>query len=49
MAVFAQAGLGGFGPADYEAAGASWWLESVSPARGSADDLLAMAAAGPRR
>jgi alkanesulfonate monooxygenase SsuD/methylene tetrahydromethanopterin reductase-like flavin-dependent oxidoreductase (luciferase family) len=49
VAVYGQAGLGGFGPADFEAAGATWWLESVSPTRGSVDDLLAIAAAGPAR
>ena len=49
VAVFGQAGLGGFSPADYEAAGASWWLESVTPQRGSTADILAIAAAGPPR
>ena len=49
VAVFGQAGLGGFTPADYEAAGATWWLESVTPQRGSTDDILAIAAAGPPR
>ena len=49
VAVYGQAGLGGFGPADFEAAGATWWLENVSPTRGSVDDLLAIAAAGPSR
>ena len=49
VAVFGQAGLGGFTPADYEAAGATWWLESVTPQRGSIDDILAIAAAGPPR
>lgn len=49
VAVFGQAGLGGFTPADYEAAGATWWLESVTPQRGSAEDIRAIAAAGPPR
>jgi alkanesulfonate monooxygenase SsuD/methylene tetrahydromethanopterin reductase-like flavin-dependent oxidoreductase (luciferase family) len=49
VAVFGQAGLGGFTPADFEAAGATWWLESVSPLRGSTADLLGIAAAGPQR
>ena len=49
VAVFGVAGLGGFTPADYEAAGATWWLESVSPLRGSPDDILAIAEAGPPR
>ena len=49
IAVFGQAGLAGFTPADYEAAGATWWLESVSPMRGSLADVLAIAEAGPRR
>ena len=38
IAVFGQAGLGGFGPADYEAVGATWWFESVSSCAGLADD-----------
>lgn len=33
----------------YAAAGATWWLESLSPMRGSLDDLLAIVAAGPPR
>src|SRR5262249_52554281 len=35
VAVFGNAGLDGFAPADFEAAGATWWLESVTPERGS--------------
>jgi alkanesulfonate monooxygenase SsuD/methylene tetrahydromethanopterin reductase-like flavin-dependent oxidoreductase (luciferase family) len=49
VAVFGHAGLGGFTPADYEAVGATWWLESVTPQRGTPDDLEAIAAAGPPR
>jgi alkanesulfonate monooxygenase SsuD/methylene tetrahydromethanopterin reductase-like flavin-dependent oxidoreductase (luciferase family) len=49
VAVYGRTGLGGFGPADFEAAGATWWLENVSPMEGSVDDLLSIAAAGPSR
>jgi alkanesulfonate monooxygenase SsuD/methylene tetrahydromethanopterin reductase-like flavin-dependent oxidoreductase (luciferase family) len=35
--------------AAYEAAGATWWLESLSPMRGSLDELLAVVGAGPPR
>ena len=49
VAVFGIAGVGGFSPADYEAVGATWWLESVSPLRGSVADVLAIATAGPAR
>lgn len=34
-------------PADYERAGATWWLENLHDGRGSFDDLVAFAAAGP--
>jgi alkanesulfonate monooxygenase SsuD/methylene tetrahydromethanopterin reductase-like flavin-dependent oxidoreductase (luciferase family) len=47
VAVYGQTGLGGFAPGDYEAAGATWWLESVSGMRGSVADLEAIAEAGP--
>jgi alkanesulfonate monooxygenase SsuD/methylene tetrahydromethanopterin reductase-like flavin-dependent oxidoreductase (luciferase family) len=33
----------------YEEAGATWWLESLTPTRGSMDDLLARVEAGPPR
>ncbi len=36
VAVYGRAGLGGFGPADYSAVGATWWLESVTPVQGAA-------------
>jgi alkanesulfonate monooxygenase SsuD/methylene tetrahydromethanopterin reductase-like flavin-dependent oxidoreductase (luciferase family) len=49
IAVYGQDGLGGYTAADYEAAGATWWLESVSGLRGSVDDLLAISEAGPPR
>lgn len=47
VAVFGQDGLGGARAADYDAAGATWWLESFSPMRGSFDELLAAVAKGP--
>ncbi len=49
VAVFGQTGLGGHTPADYEAAGATWWLESVSPMRGSLADIMRLVEAGPPR
>jgi alkanesulfonate monooxygenase SsuD/methylene tetrahydromethanopterin reductase-like flavin-dependent oxidoreductase (luciferase family) len=49
VAVFGQAGLGGFEPADYEAAGATWWLENVSPMRGSVADITRLVEKGPPR
>ena len=49
VAVFGIAGLGGFTPADYAAAGATWWLESVTPQKGSVAEILAIAKAGPPR
>lgn len=49
VAMFGIAGAGGFGPADYEQAGVTWWLESVSPMRGSVADVRAIAEAGPPR
>lgn len=33
----------------YAEAGATWWLESLSPMRGSLDELLAIVAGGPPR
>jgi hypothetical protein len=33
----------------YAEAGATWWLESLSPMRGSLDVLLAIVSAGPPR
>jgi alkanesulfonate monooxygenase SsuD/methylene tetrahydromethanopterin reductase-like flavin-dependent oxidoreductase (luciferase family) len=36
-------------PRAYADAGATWWLESLSPMRGSLDGLLAIVAAGPPR
>ncbi len=49
VAVFGVAGLGGFTPADYATAGATWWLESVTPQKGSVAEILAIAKAGPPR
>ena len=49
VSVFGIAGAGGFTPADFERAGATWWLESISPMRGSVAELRAIAEAGPPR
>ncbi|HET9520581.1 MAG TPA: LLM class flavin-dependent oxidoreductase [Candidatus Limnocylindrales bacterium] len=49
VAVFAYSGPGGGEPAAYAEAGATWWLESLSPMRGSLDALHAVVAAGPPR
>jgi hypothetical protein len=49
VAVFGVAGTGGHRPHHYEAAGATWWLESVSGMRGGIADLIAIAEAGPPR
>lgn len=49
LAVFGQTGLGGFGPADYAAVGATWWLETVSPLRCSLEEAVNLAEAGPTR
>ena len=48
VALFADSSL--LGPQTHQAfaeAGATWWLESVSPMRGSIDDLVAVVEAGP--
>lgn len=37
------------GPAAFGAAGATWWLESLSPMRGSVEELEALVRAGPPR
>jgi alkanesulfonate monooxygenase SsuD/methylene tetrahydromethanopterin reductase-like flavin-dependent oxidoreductase (luciferase family) len=34
-------------PADYERAGATWWLENLHDERGSVDDVLRLVSAGP--
>jgi probable F420-dependent oxidoreductase len=36
-------------PAEYERAGATWWLENLHDERGSLDDLLRLVSAGPSR
>ena len=46
VAVFGVSGLGGFTPADYEAVGATWWLESVDAAPRLA---VATSSRSPRR
>ena len=45
VAVLGERGRGN--PADYVRAGATWWLENLHDGRGSFDELLAFAAAGP--
>ena len=49
VAVLGVAGLDGASPNDYSDAGATWWLESLSPMRGSVDELEAVVLAGPPR
>lgn len=49
IAVLGVAGLGGTKAADFADAGATWWLESLSPMRGSIDELEAVVRAGPPR
>lgn len=50
VAVFGYSDPGGSElVARYAAAGATWWLESLSPMRGSLDDLLALVRKGPPR
>lgn len=40
-------GAAGVEPADYAAAGVTWWLESLSPSFGSTDEMLARVRSGP--
>ena len=47
VAVFGFSEPGGPTAADYAAHGATWWLESLSPMRGSVETLLAIVEAGP--
>jgi alkanesulfonate monooxygenase SsuD/methylene tetrahydromethanopterin reductase-like flavin-dependent oxidoreductase (luciferase family) len=47
IAVLGSTAAPGPRPIDYAAAGASWWLESLSPSRGSIDELEAIVSAGP--
>ena len=49
IAVLGSTTTDGAGPHEYAAAGASWWLESLSPMRGSIDELEAIVRAGPPR
>lgn len=48
-AVLGVAGLDGLSASDYTDAGATWWLESLSPMRGSLEDLETIVRAGPPR
>jgi alkanesulfonate monooxygenase SsuD/methylene tetrahydromethanopterin reductase-like flavin-dependent oxidoreductase (luciferase family) len=47
IAVFGSAGLDGSDIEGYAAVGATWWLESYSPMRGTLDQILASIAGGP--
>lgn len=49
IAVLGSSASDGPGPDEYAAAGATWWLESLSPMRGSVDELEAIVRAGPPR
>jgi alkanesulfonate monooxygenase SsuD/methylene tetrahydromethanopterin reductase-like flavin-dependent oxidoreductase (luciferase family) len=50
IAVFGYSDPGGVGlVASYAEHGATWWLESLSPMRGSVDELLAVVQGGPPR
>ena len=47
IAVLGLSAAGAPTPHEYAAAGANWWLESLSPMRGSVDELEAVVRAGP--
>ncbi|HYM83641.1 MAG TPA: LLM class flavin-dependent oxidoreductase [Candidatus Dormibacteraeota bacterium] len=47
IAVFGQDGLGGARASEFADAGATWWLESYSPMRGSLEEIDAAIAKGP--
>lgn len=49
IAILGVDGLGGFSAASYLEAGATWWLESLSPMRGSIGELEAVVRRGPPR
>jgi alkanesulfonate monooxygenase SsuD/methylene tetrahydromethanopterin reductase-like flavin-dependent oxidoreductase (luciferase family) len=48
VAVLGVSGDGSAGPGAFGAAGATWWLESLSPMRGSVGELEALVRDGPR-
>ncbi|MGD8684419.1 MAG: LLM class flavin-dependent oxidoreductase [Chloroflexota bacterium] len=47
VAVLGSSAIAGMDARAYATAGASWWLESLSPMRGSLDELEAVVRAGP--
>ncbi len=47
VAVLGVAGLDGTSVADFREAGATWWLESLSPMRGSVNELEDIVRRGP--
>ncbi|MFO7750670.1 MAG: hypothetical protein R6V54_11330, partial [Desulfobacteraceae bacterium] len=49
IAVLGVDGLDGFSAASYLEAGATWWLESLSPMRGSIEALEGVVRRGPPR
>ncbi len=49
IAVLGVNGLDGFTASDYGEAGATWWLESLSPMRGTLEELEAIVRDGPPR
>jgi len=49
VAVLGIAGLDGITAGDFGRAGATWWLESLSPMRGSVEELEAIVRDGPPR
>ncbi len=49
IAVLGSTVMAGPRPRDYLAAGGTWWLELLSPMRGSVDELEAVVRAGPPR
>lgn len=49
IAVLGLLGEAGVPPSEWQAAGATWWLESLSPMRGSLEHLVSLVRAGPPR
>jgi alkanesulfonate monooxygenase SsuD/methylene tetrahydromethanopterin reductase-like flavin-dependent oxidoreductase (luciferase family) len=49
IAVLGLMGEAGVAPSEWQAAGATWWLESLSPMRGSLEHLLSLVRDGPPR